>query len=55
MNSESITTAYEHGPETAHTAAHERGGVRSSDITKRATSFLANNICTNVLPSRDDI
>jgi len=53
---ESVTTGYEHEPETAHTAAHERGGVWSSDMTKRATSFRANNICGNaMLASREDI
>jgi len=53
---ESITTGYKHGPETAHTAAHECGGVWSSDMTKRATSFRANNICGNaMLASQEDI
>jgi len=53
---ESVTTGYEHGPETAHTVAHERGGVWSSDTTKRATSFRANNICGNaMLASQEDI
>ena len=33
---EDISTANVYGPETAHSAAHRRGGVWSSDITKRA-------------------
>ena len=53
---ESITTAYGQGHETAHTAAHARGGVWSSDLTKRAKSKFANNICGDaMLGFREDI
>jgi len=42
--------------ESAHTAAHARGGVWSSDLTKRAKSKFANNICgAAMLGFREDI
>jgi len=53
---ESIATAYVHGTETAHTAAHARRGVWSSDMTKQAKSIFANNICVAaMLGFREDI
>jgi len=36
VETEGINSAYVHGPETAHSAAHRRGGVWSSGRTKRA-------------------